>query len=148
MKALLTFACACLITFAHAQLQAWTDFEPSEEVNVINTTKVSENMIPYYLEGLSKTWMPAMKFQKEQGYIKDYKIYVSDLPNSGDFNVITWITFPNDAAVRGSAERSNAIQAHMNSLSTEDERDEVVQKSYPNMRKIVGQYRLREVMFK
>ena len=148
MKTLLTLFLAGMVTFTYAQLEPWTDFETSEEVNVVSTTKVSENMIPYYLEGLSKVWLPATQFQKEKGYVKDFKVFVSDLPNSGDFNVVTWITFANDAAVRGSKKRFDEIQAHLNSLSSENERDEVVTKSYPSMRKIVGQYRLRAVEFK
>lgn len=148
MKTLFTLVLACVFTFCYAQLDPWSDFETSEEVNVVNTTKVSENMIPYYLEGLTKTWLPATKFRKEKGYVKDFKVFVSDLPNSGDFNVITWITFANDAAVRGSKKQFDEITAYMNTLSSENDREEVVTKSYPSMRQIVGQYRLRAIDFK
>jgi len=145
---ILTICLSLFINVTYAQLQNWIDFETSDEVNFISTTKVSENMIPYYFEGLRKTWLPSMKYQKEKGYIKDYKVFVSDLPNSGDFNVMTWISFTNDAATRGSAERSKEIRDYMNTLSKLEERQAVVTTQYPNLRKIVGQYRLRSVTFK
>jgi len=148
-KLFLTLSFACIISLAHAQLEPYTDFETSDEVTYITTTKVSENMIDYYLEGLSKTWLEAQKFRKEKGYITDYKVYVSDLPNSGEFNVITWITFANDAATRGSEKIFKEVQAHMlSNAAPEEEREEIVIKGYPTMRRIVGQYRIRSVTFK
>ena len=89
-----------MINQVYGQLVPYKDFTTSDEVTIIGTIKVNSNMMTYYLEGLSKTWLTAVKFQKEQGYITDYKVYVSDLPNSGDFNLVTSVTFANDAATR------------------------------------------------
>jgi len=145
----LTFSLLLVANLVLAQLDPYTDFETSDEVTYISTIKINANMGPYYLEGLEKTWVAAMKYQKEKGYITDYKVFVSDLPQSGDFNLITAITYANDAAARGSETRFNDVQAHMKSLATsEEERDKIVTQSYPSMRKIVGQYRIRELTFK
>ena len=71
---ILTICFSLFINVTYAQLQNWIDFETSDEVNFISTTKVSENMIPYYFEGLQKTWLPSMKYQKEKGYIETRKL--------------------------------------------------------------------------
>ena len=42
-------------------------------------------MIDKYLEGLSKTWAPAGDVAIELGQIESYSIFVSDLPNSGEY---------------------------------------------------------------
>lgn len=149
MKAIIMTIALCFIfQIGFAQLEPYKDFDTSDEVTFISTIKVSENMIPYYLEGLQKTWVPAAKYQKEKGYIKDFKVFVSDLAESGDFNVITWLTFENDVAARGSEKIYDDITKYMNSLMAKEERDKVVTQSYPNMRDIVGQYRIRSVTFK
>ena len=145
---LLAVAFVFVIGQSLAQLTPYEDFETSDQVTYINTIKVKENMMPYYLEKLKKTWFQAVKFQKEKGYILDYKIWVSDLPNSGDFNLITMVTFANEDATRGNEEIFKAVTAHMDSQSSQEDRDKIITKDYPKMRKITGQYRIRTVEFK
>jgi hypothetical protein len=148
LKTTLIILLLCAYGTTFAQLTPYEDFTTSDEVSVVNTIKVDANMMPYYLERLKKTWVPAAEFQKEKGYIVNWAIYVSDLPNSGDFNLITAIQFANDEAARGSAEIFKEVTDHLNSLSNEDERDKIVTQEYPGMREITGSYRLRTVTFK
>lgn len=134
---------------AFAQLEPYEDFDTSDEVTVATYVKVAENMIPYYLEGISKTWVPAMKYSQEQGYVKSWNVMISDLPESGDFNVMLFITYKDDAAVRGSEEQYKKIDEYVRqNVLSDEESDEIVQNKYPNMRKIVGEYRVRNVTFK
>ena len=145
----------CLLAFliisttAFAQLEPYTDFDTDMGVSVIATVKVSENMIPHYLEGLSKTWVPAAKYQQQKGYIQSWDVYISDLPESGDFNVILVTRYKDDASVRGNEKQYRDVTDYVrkNILSQEDQ-DKIVQTSYPNIRKITGEYRIRRVTFK
>ena len=133
----------------YAQLEPYDDFETSDEVTIISTIKVSENMIPYYLEGLSKTWVAAQEYSLEKGYTTGYNIYVSDLPNSGEFNILLMVSFANDAAARGSEDRYKSVTSYMReNVLTREEQESIVTKDYPSMRKISGQYRIRSVTFK
>ena len=78
------FVLVCFAGVASADLEPWTDYEVSEGVSNVTTIKVHSNMIDKYLEGLRETWVPANKVAMELGHIKDYGIYVSELPNGGD----------------------------------------------------------------
>jgi len=134
---------------AFAQLEPYTDFDTSDDVTISTYVKVAENMIPYYLEGISKTWVPAMKYSQQQGYVKSWNVMVSDLAESGNFNVILNITYKDDAAARGNEEQYKKVEAYVrNNILSDEESDEIVQNKYPNMRKIVGEYRIRNVIFK
>jgi hypothetical protein len=75
-----------------------------------------------------------------------YNIYVSELPNSGDFNVILVTTSENAAALQPSKERYDAFMQKW-SEESQKKSDEVV-KTYPNIRTITGEYLVREVTFK
>ena len=75
-------------SIASADLEAWTDYEIGSVLSNVTTVKVDSNMIDKYLEGLKATWAPANDVAVELGQIESYGIYVSELANSGDFNVI------------------------------------------------------------
>ena len=67
MKSLtLTILLALVVSFANAQLDPYKDFTTSDEVTYVTTTKVNSNMISYYLEGLRKTWLVAVKFGRNK----------------------------------------------------------------------------------
>ena len=87
----------CFAGAALADLEPWKDYELSDSVTNVSTVKVDSNMIDKYLEGLSKTWAPAQKIRKELGHIEGYWIHVSQLENSGDFNVVLGIDFASAA---------------------------------------------------
>ena len=137
---------ACIATVAVADLEPWEDYEMSEGVTNVTTVKVDSNMIDKYLEGLSKTWAPAQNVAKELGHIENYWIHVSQLPNSGDFNVVLGVDFKNSAALQPDKAKYDAF---MKKWGEENRKrsDEIVQ-TYPEIREIVGEYNMRSVTFK
>lgn len=131
---------------AFADLDAWTDYDISEGVSNVTTIKVHSNMIDKYLEGLATTWAPSNDVAIELGQIKGYNIYVSDLPNSGDFNVVLVVQMENAAALQPSKARFDAFMAKWGKES--QEKSDAVVVTYPDMRTITGEYLLREITFK
>ncbi len=132
---------------AVADLKPWKDYTPSESVWVVTTVKVDANMGDAYLEGLARTWIPSMKAQKELGHIEAWKIMRSDLPLSGDFNLLLMFKYKNAEMAGPSEARFMALEKKMG----EDKLDaatEHAQKNYPAMRKLTGSYMMREINVK
>jgi hypothetical protein len=140
------FILFCFAGAAQADLELWKDYELSEGVTSVTTVKVDANMVEKYLEGLSKTWAPANEIQKELGHIEGYWIHVSQLENSGDFNVVLGVDFKNSAALQPDKAKYDAF---MKKWGEENQKksDEIVM-TYPEIREIVGEYMMRSVTFK
>ena len=136
----------CFAGAALADLEPWKDYELSDSVTNVSTVKVDSNMIDKYLEGLSKTWAPAQKIRKELGHIEGYWIHVSQLENSGDFNVVLGIDFASAADMQPDKAKYDAF---MKKWGEENQKrsDEIVM-TYPDIREIVGEYMMRSVTFK
>ena len=134
------------MSIATADLEPWTDYDLSEGVSNVTTVKVDSNRIDTYLEGLSKTWAPANEVAMELGQIEGYSIYVSELPNGGDFNVVLVVNMKDASALQPTKER---YEAFMKAWGEENQatNDEIVP-TYPGIRTIVGEYLLREVTLK
>ena len=132
---------------AHAQLEMWKDYEPSKKVLSVTTVKVDSNMRDVYLEGLSETWAPSMEAQKKLGLIEDYWIYASELPNSGDFNLILGVEYADSEATEYTKERHDAFMKEMTKASV-DKADEKARTEYPSIRTITGEYALRKITLK
>ena len=140
------FVLVCFAGVASADLEPWTDYEVSEEVSNVTTIKVDSNMIDKYLEGLRSSWVPANEVLKEQGQIKDYGIYVSELPNGGDFNVILVVRFESAANLQPNKER---YEAFMKAWGKENqEKSDKIVVTYPDIRTITGEYLFREITLK
>ena len=139
-------ALTALSSMAMADLEPYKDYDISTSVSNVTTVKVDSNMIDKYLEGLSKSWVVGNERAKELGQIEDYAIYVSQLPNSGHFNVILVITMADAADMQPSEEDYDAF---MEGWSDDNEAvsDEQVQ-MYPSIRKITGEYLVREITLK
>ena len=131
---------------ALADFEPWTDYEMSEGVTNVTTVKVDSNMIDHYLEGLSQSWAPANEIAKELGHIEGYWIHVSQLPNSGDFNVVLGIDFKNSAALQPDKAKYDEFMKKWGEAN-QARSDELV-KMYPDIREIVGEYNMRSVKFK
>ncbi len=132
---------------AAADLEPWTDYEVSESVSVVTTIRVASNMMDAYLEGIRNTWVPGVEIGKELGHLDDYAIYVSDLPESGDFNLVLVVRFATTADLAPNKARYEAFMREFGQQRSE-ETTEYAQRNYPAMRKITGEYRLRELTFK
>jgi hypothetical protein len=129
-----------------ADLEPWEDYDIGSSVMNVTTVKVDSNMIDAYLEGLSKSWMVGNERAKELGQIQDYGIYVSELPNSGDFNVVLVVTFADSADLQPNKEDYDEFMSGW-SDAQEEVTDEQVQ-MYPSIRKITGEYLMREITLK
>ncbi len=132
---------------AVADLTPWADYETSKSVWQVTTVMVDANMGDAYLEGLEKTWAAGNDVAKELGQIEDYKILRSDLPQSGDFNLLLMIKFKDTDALEPTRGRYNAF---IKKWGEERNREttEYAQKNYPAMREITGMYLLREITLK
>ena len=140
------FVLVCFAGIASADLEPWTDYEVSEGVSNVTTIKVDSNMIDTYLEGLRDTWVPANEVAMELGQIKDYGIYVSQLPNGGDFNVILVVRFESAADLQPDKAE---YEAFMKAWGKENqEKSDAIVVTYPDIRTITGEYLFREVTMK
>ena len=133
-------------SIAVADLEPWADYDISEGVASVTTVKVDSNMIDKYLEGLSQSWAPANDVAKELGQIEDYSIYVSQLPASGDFNVILVVNFKDSAALQPVKADYEAFMKKWGEAN-QARSDELVQ-TYPDIREITGEYLTREITLK
>ena len=140
------FVLVCFAGIASADLEPWTDYEVSEGVSNVTTIKVDSNMIDKYLEGLRDTWVPANEVAMELGQIKDYGIYVSQLPNGGDFNVLLVVRFESSADMQPDKAEYDAF---MKAWGKENqEKSDKIVVTYPDIRTITGEYLFREVPMK
>jgi hypothetical protein len=133
-------------SIAVADLDPWTDYDIEVGVSNVTTVKVDSNMIDKYLEGLSKTWAPANDVAIELGQIESYSIFVSELPNSGEFNVVLVTNFKDSSSLQPAQEN---YEAFMKAWGDENEaiNDEIVP-TYPGIRTITGEYLMREITLK
>lgn len=141
------FGLVLLSGTAIADLEPWADYEVSDAVWSVTTIKVDPNMDDAYLEGIRDTWVTSNETAIKLGYIESYSIFRSDLPQSGDFNLILVIKFANTSDLAPSRERYEAFMKEVGK-ATSDERTDYAQKNYPGMREITGQYQMREITFK
>ncbi len=147
MKKLLAVGIAmALSTPAAAQLEQYQDYTVSDTVSNVSTIKVKENMVEDYLAGIRNTWVASNAVQKQLGHMLDYHVYVSDLPNSGDFNVMLVATFANTSDLAPNKAR---YEAFMKAWGTANEANNRTTTTtvYPNIRTITGEYLIREVTF-
>ena len=81
---------------------------------------------------------------KKLGQIEDYHIYRSDLPESGNFNLMLVVKFKNSDMLGPNKARYEAFMkewgAERNKMSTD-----TAQHAYPAMRDITGEYNFREI---
>lgn len=147
-KFLITLACVVFSSalFAKDRLEIYQDYDLGTEIMVMTTVKVDPNMADIYLAGLSNSWVKAVKIEKELGYIKDWKIYASDLPVSGDFNMLLVVTMANGADMEPNKKK---YEAFMKKWSEADKKmSNEISAKYPEVRTLTGEYRMREVMIK
>lgn len=144
---LLALSLLLVSTLAVADLEPWKDYETSDAVWSVTTIRVAPNMDDAYLEGLAKTWVSTNEIAKKLGQIEDYKIYRSDLPQSGDFNLLLVVKFKNTSDLAPSKARYDAFMKELGKEES-DKVTEYSQKNYPAMREIVGEYQVREITLK
>lgn len=139
-------ALASFSVSAFADLKPWTDYDIGSEITNVTTVKVDSNMIDKYLEGLRATWITGNEAAKAVGQIKDYAIYVSQLPNSGDFNVVLVTTFESAEDLQPNKEDYDAFIKQWGEEN--EKRTEQIVQTYPEIREISGEYLMRKITIK
>ena len=131
--------------FLSAEL--WKDYEPSEQQIQLTVVDVQSNYLDYYLVNLNKTWVRAMEVQKDLGQIVDYGVYTSDGASSP--NVWLTITYADMASMAPSKEKEDAVNAEMKKrYGDNDEEMEKISRGYEEIRKMVDNQRINQVIFK
>lgn len=132
-----------------ASLDYGEDYTLSNEVHNVVTVKVAANRVEHYLAGLSTGWTRGREIAKEMGMLKDYKIYVSELENSGDFNVMLVHIYENAAQrnMLDNPERMAAFRERMEAVQSRAQTFEQTE-GYTQIREINGDYLMREVELK
>ena len=132
---------------ASADLEPFKDYDVSDAVWSVTTVRVDANMGDAYLEGLKNTWVTGNKVAMELGQIESWSIFRSDLPQSGDFNLLLVVKFANTADLAPNKERYEAFMEKFGEARAK-ETTEYAQKNYPAMRELTGQYYMREITLK
>ncbi len=128
---------------ALAELEPYEDFDLGETVYTMTTVKVDPNMEGVYLEGLKQTWVAANEVAKELGQIVDYRIFSSDLSESGEFNLVLVIEHASIADLAPSKARHDAFMGAWGEANRD--RNQEISETYPEVRTITGEYLMREV---
>ena len=148
IKLILTFVTLFTVSGAvFADLEPYKDYDISDAVWSVTTVKVDPNMDDAYLEGLKNTWASGNKVAMELGQIESWSIYRSDLPQSGDFNLLLIVKFANTSDLAPNKERYDAFMKKFGE-DRNKETTEYAQKNYPAMRELTGQYLMREITLK
>ena len=129
---------------AMAQLTPFEDYTVSDSVSIVTTVRVNANMMGYYLEGIRNTWAASNDVAKRLGQIEDYSIFISDLPNSGDFNLLLVVSFANTAALGPNQAQYEEFMREWGEANQEMA-TEVSNTVYPNIRELTGDYQMREL---
>ncbi len=149
MKIINTFLITLLVSLpvtAQDRLEMFKDYDLSKEVLSVTTVKVDPNMEDVYLAGLTKSWIKAVKIQKDLGHIKDWNIWASELPQSGDFNLVLTVTFENSQDLdpnKAKYDKFMKIWGEENQKISQE-----TSAKYPEVRELTGEYRLRKIIFK
>ena len=145
MKKLFLLTLMSSSLFLSAEL--WKDYEPSEQQIQLTVVDVQSNYLDYYLVNLNKTWVRAMEVQKDLGQIVDYGVYTSDGASSP--NVWLTITYADMASMAPSKEKEDAVKAEMKKrYGDNDEEMEKISRGYEEIRKMVDNQRINQVIFK
>lgn len=132
---------------AFADLEPYKDYDVSDAVWSVTTVRVHANMGDAYLEGLKNTWATGNKVAQELGQIESWSIFRSDLPQSGDFNLLLIVKFANTSDLAPNKARYDAFMKKFGEERNK-ETTEYAQKNYPAMRDLTGEYLMREITLK
>jgi len=139
-------AALLLSTGSWADFEEFKDYELNEEVVSMTTIKVKAGKGEDYLEGLVQTWVASNQIAKDLGKIRDFSIYVSRLPESGDFNVVLLITLAGMGDWVWTKEENAAMRKTWGERQRKQSRETA--KAYPELREITGEYMLSRVELK
>ena len=131
---------------ASAQLEPWADYDVSKELWNITLIRVHPNMGDDYLQGIKETWVASNKVAKELGQIEDFKIFRSQLPQSGDVNLFLVVKFADSSQLEPNKAEYDKFMKAWGEERQQQNRE--ITKNYPSMREITGEYLVREITIK
>ncbi|WP_448552526.1 hypothetical protein [Thalassotalea montiporae] len=149
MKKVMVFIASILLScsaVSKERLKVFTDYDLGTDIFSITTVKIDPNMEDIYLAGLSQSWVKAVKIQKELGYIKDWRIYASDLPQSGHFNMVLMVVFEQANDMEPNKKRYDAFMKKWGEAN--QKKSQQISAKYPEVRTLTGEYRMREIIMK
>ncbi len=149
LSALLVLGFVPMLAAQPASLNYGEDYTVGDEIHSVTTVRVAPNRIDQYLAGIKQSWVAAMELSEEMGLSKGHAIFVSELPNSGDFNIMLDVVYEN-AAQREKARDpkvATEFRQRMEQKLSEQKSFELTE-GYADIRKITGDYLLREVKLK
>ena len=149
MRIALLTLCSLIFSFsvvAKDRLEVYEDYDLGTEIITMTMVKIDPNMEDVYLAGLRESWVKAVKIQKELGFIKDWKIYGSDLSVSGNFNMVLMVMFDNAEDLEPSKKKYAAFMKKWGEKN--QKKSQKISAKYPEVRTLVGEYRLREIIIK
>jgi hypothetical protein len=90
MRAMILAALVGILGLAggSALAERWDNYAPSKEAWNVTQLRVQPDKIDAYLNGLRKTWLPAVELAKKQGRLVDYKILVNKDAGTSGANII------------------------------------------------------------
>lgn len=141
------FACAFLAAPASAQLQPWQDYESSDSVWIVTHVDLDPGTLGIYLEGLKTTWIAANEVAKELGQIKDYAIYANQFGGSDEFDLLLVVEMESTDDIAPNRERYDAFLEAYGQKNLDKANDKVLE-LYNKIRRIQGNYLLREITVK
>lgn len=146
-KFLLALVATIGVGIAFADLTPYKDYETSEAVWSVTTIKVASNMDDAYLEAIKSAWAEGNEVAIKLGHIEAYKIFRSDLPQSGDFNLVLIVKYKNTADLAPNKEKYEAWIKEWGDARTDSWAD-FADKDVAGMREITGEYLMREITLK
>jgi hypothetical protein len=144
--------CLVLVLTAGAQisladLEPYEDYDTSDAVWSLTTIKVAANMDDAYLEAIKSAWAAGNDVAIKLGQIEEYAILRSDLPQSGEFNLILIVKYKNTADLAPNREKYAAWIEEWGDARI-DSWAEFADKDIAGMRQITGNYLMREITLK
>ena len=143
----LSLALALLASPAAAQLQPWEDYEASDAVWDVTHVDLDPGTFGIYLEGLKSTWVAANEVAKELGQIEDYAIYANQYGNGDDFDLVLVIKMASTDDIAPNRERYNKFMEAWGEANMQQSNEKVLE-LYNKIRRIQGNYLLREITLK
>ena len=132
---------------ATAQLQPWVDYEASDSVLDVTYVDLDPGTMGIYLEGLKATWLAANKVAKDLGHIEDYAIYANQYGSGDAPDLVLVIKMASTADIAPNRERYNEFMKAWGEENMEMSNEKVLE-LYNKIRRIQGNYLLREITVK
>lgn len=142
-----SLALALFASPASAQLQPWQDYETSDSVWLVTHVDLDPGAFGTYLEGLKSTWIAGNEVAKELGQIEEYAIYANQFGSADDFDLVLVVKLSSTDDLAPSRERYEAFLEAWGQENI-DSSNETVRELYNKIRRIQGNYMLREITVK